>query len=202
VKESINAIQEGNHELALHGFHHFRWQLHLKEWTIERIKREIESGRESFKLLTGGYPQAFAAPGWETSEPFFHAEDQFGFAYASDIRGGGPCYPLVKGKRMQTLQIPVTVPTLDELIALGNAEELLDLQVGDGDVYCAHAEFDGITHLSLFARFLEERIQKGCAFVPLVEISQRVRNAGKAALEYRFMPGRSRKVTWQKDSKQ
>jgi undecaprenyl phosphate-alpha-L-ara4FN deformylase len=198
VKESIHAIKESKHELALHGFHHFRWQLQLKEWGVERISREIENGRESFRLLTGAYPPAFAAPGWETSDLFFKALDSFGFSYASDTRGSHPFYPRVDDRCMDTLQIPVTLPTLDEFIALGRTEQLLELRIRDRDVYCGHAEFDGITHLPLFERFLKRGLERGFTFVSLSEIACRTKDAPKHTLDYRIMPGRTRMVTWQK----
>lgn len=198
VKESIAAIREGHHELALHGLHHFSWQLHLREWGIERIEQEIAHAYDGFRLLTGTIPRAFAAPGWETSEEFFTVEDRFGFAYASDTRGSSPFYPVVKGKCMRTLQIPVTLPTLDEMIALDDAQQLIRLELGDGDVYCAHAEFDGTTHLPLFTRFLEENMRKGCTFVPLAEMAIRAHHAATCDLAYRFVPGRTRRVTYQK----
>ncbi len=198
VKESIKAMKDSGHAVELHGFHHFRWQLHLKQWGIERVRQEIKNARESFRLLTGGYPHAFAAPGWETTDAFFEAEDPFGFTYASDIRGSRPCYPLVEGKRMETLQIPVTLPTLDELIALERAEELAHMRIKDGDVYCAHAEFDGITHLPLFTRFLEGNMKKECTFIPLAEIAKRTNNVSTNALGYKTVPGRSRMVTYQR----
>jgi undecaprenyl phosphate-alpha-L-ara4FN deformylase len=198
VKDSIKAIRDGGHELALHGFHHFSWQLHVKEWVVERISTEIKNARQSYTLLTGGYPEAFAAPGWETSDGFFIAEDSFGFKYASDTRGASPFYPLVLGKRMSTLQVPVTLPTIDELIALGQTQKLVDLTVKDGDVYCAHAEFDGMAYLPLFERFLSGSLAKGLSFVPLSDIAMHAKNAPSGVLDYRTVPGRTARVACQK----
>ncbi len=198
VQESINAIKQNGHELALHGFHHFAWQLHLKQWGKERVKKEMESGRRGFRLLTGAYPAAFASPGWDTSADYFNMLDSFGFSYASDTRGFSPFYPLVGGKCMKTLQIPVTLPTLDEFIALGQSSHILHMAMHDGDVYCAHAEFDGIEYLSLFEQFIEKSIDRGFTFVPLSTIADNARDVPEYPVEYRLIPGRSSLVTVQK----
>lgn len=197
VREGIDAMRQSEQELALHGFHHFDWQLHLKEWGMERLREEIKSGREGFKLLTGTYPRVFGAPGWETSRAFFRMEDLFGFSYASDTRGACPFYPLVDGRRMDTLQIPVTLPTLDEFIALGRSEDLADRALKGGDVYCAHAEFEGIEYLPLFERFIKGGVDKGFTFVPLSAIVHTLKDAPVCPVERRMVPGRSRMVTFQ-----
>lgn len=41
--------------------------------------------------------------------------DQYNFLYGSDIRGSLPLQPKIKGKLFKTLQIPVTLPNLEEL---------------------------------------------------------------------------------------
>jgi hypothetical protein len=52
---------------------------------------------------------------------FLRVQDELGFAFASDCRDGAPFYPAIDGGRAQTLQIPTTLPTSDELLATGAA---------------------------------------------------------------------------------
>jgi hypothetical protein len=98
---------------------------------------------------------------------------------------------------MKTMQIPVTVPSLDEFISLGNPQALLAEEVKNGDVYCAHAEFEGIGFAPLFERFLKTNIDRGYRFVPLSEIMSTTRNAPSSAITYRKVPGRTNLIAFQ-----
>uniref|UniRef100_A0A1A9Z159 NodB homology domain-containing protein n=1 Tax=Glossina pallidipes TaxID=7398 RepID=A0A1A9Z159_GLOPL len=97
----------------------------------------------------------FAAPGWRTSESALKVQKKFHFSYSSDVRGIKPFFPLLSDKSHGNLQIPVTLPTLDEII---NNQTILKKYNNfiidrikrqfDYSVYTIHAEIEELLHLA------------------------------------------------------
>jgi hypothetical protein len=82
--------------------------------------------------------------------------------YAGDCRGFEPFYPLVKGRRLATLQVPTTLPTLDELLGLEGLtpgqvnEQVWGLIREDAlNVYALHTEVEGGALAETFEAFLQ-----------------------------------------------
>ena len=67
-----------------------------------------------------GAPAAFqAAPGWTATPLSVEVQEAHGILASSDTRGGGPFHALrADGTPSRVLEIPTTLPTLDELLAL------------------------------------------------------------------------------------
>ena len=57
------------------------------------------------------------------NEAAFRRSRSWGLAYASDTRGSGPFVPSVDGAALGRVQLPTTLPTLDELIGLDGIDE-------------------------------------------------------------------------------
>jgi peptidoglycan/xylan/chitin deacetylase (PgdA/CDA1 family) len=81
----------------------------------------------------------------------FKLEAQLGFHYASDTRGAAPFWPRVDGRAVQCMQLPTTLPTLDELIGrddlpggspVAHLLQLTEKQPRD-HVFTLHAELEG-----------------------------------------------------------
>jgi undecaprenyl phosphate-alpha-L-ara4FN deformylase len=194
-KSSIQMIyqrlKDTGHEIGLHGYHHFEWQRSLHKWSPEKTALEINHAVNTYQYLFGQPPKTFAVPGWLTNENVFRIEEKYHFDFCSDTRGFRPFFPLIGRNRNETIQIPVTLPTLDELITLGESGELLDIHVKNGDIYCAHAEFDGMGYLPLFSSFLKGTIDRGFQFVPLSEIKKGLSDIPVCGVEYKTIPGRT-----------
>jgi undecaprenyl phosphate-alpha-L-ara4FN deformylase len=197
VKSCISRIIEERHEICLHGYRHFQWQSNLKKWSEEKIYEELKYGVEGFKEITDSYPRSFAAPGWVTKEEVFYAEEKFRFDYCSDTRGTFSYYPFVGGKQLKTVQVPVTLPTLDEFVVLGEENRLIEIKVRNNDVYCAHAEFDGMKYLEIFEQFVERKVKDGFKFVPLSVIKDKSSDTPVCEIEYKKIPGRTSTVACQ-----
>jgi len=197
TRDIVKRIKNEGHELCPHGYHHFQWQNNLKKWSQERVSRELQNTIDAFNLLTGTKAHSFAAPGWVTSRNFFVSEERFHFVYASDTRGKTPFYPLFNKKKINTLQIPVTLPTLDELISLGKPQSLPEITAKTGDIYCAHAEFDGISYRNLFEDFIEKQTSRGFTFTPLSEIKKNIANPSISRISWKRVPGRTNTITCQ-----
>lgn len=145
VEESgnIKLILEKGHELGLHGYDHYTWLNYLDSFTEEQIRDFIAKGCERIENAFGFYPNAFAAPGFKTNPYFIAVLDDFGFKYSSDYIGGKAFYPELNGKRMKTLQVPVSMRSFGELEDEG---------LGDDQIYKVTA--DAVSRLEFLVLYL------------------------------------------------
>ena len=104
-------------------------------------------------------------------------EESLKLRYGSDCRGESIFLPIVAGNKLSVPQIPVTLPTYDEVIGRGGItdrgynDHLLTLAREDGlNVLTIHAEVEGMSRQDLFRDFLEKAEKKGITFAPLGEI--------------------------------
>ena len=192
------SIARAGHEVGLHSFDHYGWQSDVLEYSAKDIERDFARGMEGFRRVFGILPACSAAPGWRTTESSLLAQDRLGLAYASDTRGLCPFYPSVGGRRLLTLQIPVSLPTLDELLLEG--KEDLDIPDSEIHVYCAHAEVEGYARLRWFRRLLEENLSRGIMIVPLSALAGRSAGAPESAVHQGRVPGRAAEITLQADT--
>ncbi len=177
------------HEIGIHSFDHSGWQSRVEQLSGREAYDDFAKCVSAYASIFGELPRFSAAPGWRATRLTLFAQDRFGFEFASDTRGYGPFYPEFDGERLRTLQIPVTLPTLDELLIRG--EETLDLPHSGTHVYCAHAEVEGLSRLDWFSRLLEGAVQKGNHVVPLSTIARMASEAPGCEVAQGTVPGRS-----------
>jgi len=81
------------------------------------IARQFELGRAAFVRIFGTAPQLTGAPDWQASPHSLRLTQRLGFACASDTRGRHPFVPVWHGEIVRCPQLPVTLPTIAELLA-------------------------------------------------------------------------------------
>lgn len=166
-------VKEG-HELGIHGYDHVRWQDHLDRMGEADIEAELKSSAAAYERAVGFCPASSAAPGWKCTPASLLVQDQLGFLYASDVRGSFPFFPVHNGMSFKTLQVPTTLPTMDELIGtVGDIGGSLLSSLQEGlNVLTVHAEVEGRPYLGIFKSFLEEAVERKAAICPLVEVAR------------------------------
>jgi peptidoglycan/xylan/chitin deacetylase (PgdA/CDA1 family) len=200
------AVDEG-HDCGIHCWDHVLWQDRLPKMPREEIRGELSKAVSLFSQVTGVLPKSSAAPGWQVSFDSLTVQDELEFDYCSDIRGVKPFYPRMNGVGFRTLQIPSTLPTLDELWGtkgMMDAETVndkyLDLLEPGLNVHTLHAEMEGGSQNGTFARFLDCCIAGETEFLTLRDAASRFKNSGPADVEMWAIPGRAGKVAVQKAS--
>ena len=205
----LQTVLDDGHELGIHGYDHVLWQDRLQGLGEAGITNEIERAIASYVKALKISPQGFAAPGWQATDASLAVQDRQGFLYCSDTRGVFPFLPTMQGKTYQTLQIPTTLPTLDEVLGLDgmqgeqvNAVFLSQLRADRLNVHTIHAEVEGRAHLDLFASLLEHLAVQGVAYVKLCDIATALLHQGpddlpRAAIQSRPIPGRAGEVACQ-----
>ena len=193
----LQQIADEGHELAPHGWDHVGWQDRVHRLGRSAIRADLDRATRAFEAVVGVAPHASAAPGWRTSATALAAQDAFGFRYASDTRGEAPFRPEIAAGVLATLQVPTTMPTMDEL--LGRVPDLpgtLARAVRPGiNVFTLHAELEGGRLLTAFESFIAELGRTGVRFVRLDAVAAQALAAGDelpvAPVVRRLVDGRS-----------
>ena len=182
----LRAIPNNGHELALHGYDHRRWQDRLRRMREAEVRDEMARAVRAYERVIGSRPQGSGAPGWRCSPSSLCVVDEFGFAYASDTRGRRPFFPSLSGARVRTLQLPTTLPTLDETMGLcgTDGEGFLalirrGLERDPWPVVTLHAEMEGRRFLRVAEELLTLCAARRVQCVPLVELATLVRSGGE-----------------------
>jgi len=167
-----DAAKDG-HEMGFHAWDHHRWQSKIEEFSPQQIENEIAPGLEAFENL-GIRVVASASPAWKCRNSVLKEKSKSPFRYNSDCRGTSIFLPRAGDDVLEQPQIPVTLPTFDEVIGKNGMTEdtyneyLLSLLKPDQlNVLTIHAEVEGIACLSLFESFLKGAVEKGYEIVPL-----------------------------------
>ena len=157
----MRTVREAGHEVGIHCYDHVRWQDGLASMTSSQVAEEFGRARTEFERIFGVPAHTAGAAGWQANRFSLAAYDAAGLDYASDTRGTSPFFPSADGTVYRTLQIPTTLPTLDEL--QGRPEypdaQLVErylswMRTGDLQVYTAHAEIEGMRQMDLFRDLL------------------------------------------------
>lgn len=205
--EILEKIVAQGHELGLHAYDHVLWQDFVSGWDEPRVAEELGRAVEAFRKVVGASPKAVAAPGWQATGDSLAVQDRMRLDYASDSRGKEPFFPMVGERAFDTLQIPGTLPTVDELVGLDGvtdanvAERLEQLVVPERlNVYTGHAEIEGMYLSSAFESLVGRLAARGCTFATLASVAARAKADTRTPiclLEQGFVAGRAGAVACQ-----
>lgn len=177
LADVIRAADTAGHEIGLHAWDHHAWQAKISRWSAARIAEEIRLGQAELERILGRKILCSAAPGWRANQAVLDVKETFNFTYNSDCRGRAPFRPRLTNGAPGAPQIPVTLPTFDEVAGPSiNAENFNDFILNamlDGagpHVYTIHAEVEGLILSSEFAKLLTRAKEAGIKFCPLSEL--------------------------------
>lgn len=192
----LRATAAAGHEIGVHAWDHHRWQMKVETMGRAALREEMERAFREIERCSGVAPACSAVPGWRCTADTLLEKESFPFTYNSDCRGTSIFRPVVCDRVLPQIQIPVTLPTYDEVVG-GNGitaanynDHLLSLLKPEGlNVLCIHAEVEGGVCLPLFEDFLVRARACGAVFMPLRELLPAMPPpAGR--IEPRAFPGR------------
>ncbi|HUW97868.1 MAG TPA: polysaccharide deacetylase family protein [Acidiferrobacter sp.] len=189
-------IRDAGHEVGIHCYDHIRWQDGLQSMEIAEVRQEFLRARSEFERIFGAPAQSAAAAGWQANAHSLAVYDEAALTYASDARGGSPFFPSVGGEQFRTLQIPTTLPTLDELLGRPDfpdeqlaAHYFSLLQRNTINVLTIHAEIEGMTRYDWFREFLTRAVSMRVQFVTMGEMAENLLQTPAAIPVCELMPG-------------
>ena len=173
----IRSVAEAGHETGVHGWDHVGWHDGLDRWPHEKIRQHVEKAHAEYRRILGTAAASSAAPGWTANASSLSVESERALLFTSNSRGGSPFFPRAGGRVFETLEIPSTLPTLDETLAWD------DLPTDDAqrdfyrhaprgtDVHTIHTEVEGRSRRALFEQILDDWQADGVTFVPLSDLA-------------------------------
>lgn len=180
----VRRIEAEGHEVGVHAWDHRLWQDHLATLSPERIAEQYALSFGAFERVMGRRGESAAAPAWCATAASWRVQDTLKLRYASDSRGGEPCFPVLDGYRSTTLQIPTTQPCLEELLTMGErdlelcAEKLLAIAPGTRvPVLPLHAEVEGGVYRPFLDVLLRKMSERGLTTRTMREAADEILSA-------------------------
>jgi peptidoglycan/xylan/chitin deacetylase (PgdA/CDA1 family) len=205
ARAEMRAVQAHGHEIAIHAWDHVQYHDQLDKRSRQWIQDWQQKAHSAFEDVFGIQAKASASPAWRCNKATLEEQEQFTLDYASDCRGFEAFYPVIDGRALATLQVPTTLPTLDELLGLNamgpkEAASAISGQIREDalNVFALHTEVEGGYHLDTFSFFLdglkdaEARIRTIAEWVPDLKAD----SPPAKALTRREIDGRAGWVSW------
>lgn len=179
IKDTFDA----GHEMGLHAWDHHRIQAKIDKMSPEQIAESLSKGVKCLTEICGVAPVTSAVPGWRCTDSLLEEKAKQPFSYNSDCRGEFIFRPVVNGKALEQVQVPVTMPTYDEVLGRDGVSDdnyndfmLSKLKPGKLNVLTIHAEAEGGKCLAMFEDYIKRAHEDGWKFVTLGEL---VKDAGE-----------------------
>ena len=179
---AMRSVRDLGFAVGIHCWDHFAWQDYLARWDLAKTRSEFRAALAEFERIFDARPHAAGSPGWQANANSFRVYDEAGLLYGSDTRGPHPFFPRVGDEVFRTLQIPTTLPTLDELLGrpefplgkiVAHYRELLTEAPDDYvHVLTIHAELEGQRYLELFKALLTTAKAAGIEWVKLEHVAE------------------------------
>ena len=194
------AADRAGHECGIHTWDHVLWQDNVRHRDEAWTRRQMARSFERFGEIFGRPPATHGAAGWQMNAAAFRQIDDWGMAYASDARGQGAFRPVVGAKALTHIQLPTSLPTMDELVGADGIDErnvarsILRLTEADEDqVFTLHAELEGGLFGPAFEELLAGWQAQGHTLGSLAMLHRRVQDRSVPArpVAWGTVPGRS-----------
>ncbi len=204
LADVIHSACYSGHEVGLHAWDHHAWQEDIDTMGSSDIHRSLKKGIDLLTRILGRPPVCSAVPAWKCNDLVLLEKDNFSFNYNSDCRGENIFFPLVQREHLSQPQIPVTLPTYDEVIGRNGVSKsnyndyMLSLIKREAlNVLTIHAEVEGIACLEMFERFVGMAQSSGTSFIPLGTFLQDSLIARRTAIVAKEIAGRDGWVSCQ-----
>lgn len=171
----MRAIHEAGFECGIHTWDHVYWQDNVRardrDWTVA----QMQQSHARFIEIFGAPPVTHGAAGWQMNGHAFEQIDAWGMRYASDGRGHTPYIPVLDGRTLTHVQMPTTLPTLDEVLGVAGVDEsnvaahlLKHTENNPHDqVFTLHAELEGQKLAPVFGQLLAGWRAQGHVFATM-----------------------------------
>lgn len=172
----MRSVRDDGFEVGIHCYDHIRWQDYVAKMDAPWTARELKLACDRYAKIFGEPARVHGAAGWQMNVHALRLEQRLGFDYCSDTRGTHPFIPIWNAEIVACPQLPTTLPTLDELIGVGDitpdnvARHLLALTANPpptGHVYTLHAEMEGMKLAGAFDQLLAGWKAQGYELVSL-----------------------------------
>ena len=171
----MRAIHEAGFECGIHTWDHVYWQDNVRERDRAWTAAQMQQSHARFIEIFGTPPVTHGAAGWQMNGYAFEQIDAWGMQYASDGRGHTPYIPVLDGRTLKHIQMPTTLPTLDEVLGVDGVDvsnvagHLLQHTANNphDQVFTLHAELEGQKLAPVFEQLLAGWRAQGHSFATM-----------------------------------
>ncbi len=204
--KTIAALKDDGHEIGLHAWDHHSWQTRIEKMDKTGVRKHLKKASDTLFEITGKRAVTSAVPGWRSTGISLEVKEEFGFLYNSDCRGDSVFFPIVSGKKLTVPQVPVTLPTYDEVVGRNGISRdtfndfiLSILRRNRLNVLTIHAEAEGGCYAVMFSDFLDKALDMGVTVMPLGKIIEHFPPEKCSRIIKRPFPGREGWLSVQKE---
>jgi undecaprenyl phosphate-alpha-L-ara4FN deformylase len=209
----MRAVRDAGFECGIHTWDHVHWQDHVRMRGQAWTDAIMQKSERRYQAVFGAAPHTHGAAGWQMNAHAFARHDSAGYRYASDgraqLREDGALFDPQAGpyryRGMACIQMPTTLPTLDELlgreidgVVLDNdniAAHLLKLTAHPvrDHVYTLHAELEGQKLAPIFEQLLSGWKAQGYRLASMADYYEKIKHASlpEYPVQWGQVPGRS-----------
>ncbi|MCS6765618.1 MAG: polysaccharide deacetylase family protein [Candidatus Protistobacter heckmanni] len=202
----LRDVHRAGFECGIHTWDHVLWQDNVRHRDAAWTRAQMRQAWERFQEIYGFAPATHGAAGWQMNAHALRQIDDWGMAYASDGRGVSPYRVTIDGLPLGHVQLPTTLPTLDELLGLPGAggapmdgdavvKHLLSLteHTSRDQVFTLHAELEGGKLAPIFRKLLHGWQAQGHELLSMGEYYSRLDIASIRLFPFTYgeVPGRS-----------
>ncbi|MFA9273446.1 MAG: polysaccharide deacetylase family protein [Candidatus Aquirickettsiella gammari] len=214
--EEMRAAKRAGFECGIHCWDHVVWQDNVRRRGEAWTQKQMMAAYERYNEIFGAPPKTYGAAGWQMNPHAFAQLDQFGMQYSSDTRAmlkvdgslanpaAGP-YRLSHGDQVfDCVQLPTTLPTLDELLGVeidgtvvtesNIASVILGLTANlRNHVFTMHAELEGQKLAPILIELLNGWSEQGYLCISMGQYFANIREQELPVhpLTWAELPGRS-----------
>lgn len=214
--EYMRAVEQAGFECGIHTWDHVVWQDNVRTHNAQWTEKQMQKAFDRFLDIYGHAPSTHGAAGWQMNAHAFEQLDKLGIAYSSDGRAhlaengaltnsmAGPYRLSVVNKTLSCIQMPTTLPTLDELLGReiqglavdesNIARHLLKLTAEPRDhVFTLHAELEGQKLAPIFESLLAGWKSQGYELASMKDYYRQIqgRELPIYPVHWKELPGRS-----------
>lgn len=211
--DEMRAVRDAGFECGIHTWDHVYWQDNVRKRDAAWTDAIMEKSERRYREVFGQAPHTHGAAGWQMNGHAFARHDQAGYRYASDGRAqlredGALLDPQAGPYRypgLDCIQMPTTLPTLDELLGreidgvlidtTNVATHLLALTADPkrDHVYTLHAELEGQKLAPIFERLLSGWKAQGYQLASMADYYEKIKHAllPEQPMQWGAVPGRS-----------
>ena len=162
-KTQMQQCAAAGHDIGLKGFDSVTWQSQAINARKDWISKQFRWAIENFETVFGKQPRFNSVSGNVVNVFQLELLDEYGFDAAFDTRGKIPYYPEYQNYQGKTLQIPVTLPSIESLLLksevnIDNVHEYLFVEsqksLPYGHVYEVRAAYEGRQWLPILEKMI------------------------------------------------
>ncbi|MBF0135138.1 MAG: polysaccharide deacetylase family protein [Magnetococcus sp. DMHC-1] len=206
--EIMRAVAAAGHETGIHCHDHVYWQDHVANQDRAWTQRELAKASAVYEEVLGHPARVHGAAGWQINSHTLALQEALGLTHASDTRGLHPFLPIMDGVQSTCIQMPTTLPTLDELLGRDGStpdnvhERILTASqtpLPHGHVYTLHAELEGMKLYPVLETLLQKWQQRGYTLGTLADLKERLTGLTlpQHTVTWGEVPGRSGRLAMQ-----